>query len=128
MIDPGRSWSNRPVQIRRAVLWISTVGVAIFVALAVPVSQLRVISIIRECCCPDPDDCHCPDHKPDPAGNATMHACHSTQHAVMSPQAPVFDPPVVAVAPVTTVVAVVIAPALTSPHTAPPPTRPDAPS
>ncbi|HEY0191881.1 MAG TPA: hypothetical protein VGC42_12255 [Kofleriaceae bacterium] len=114
--------------LRRAVLWISTIGVAFLVALAVPVSQLRVISIIRECCCPDPDDCHCPDHKADPAGQSTMRACHSTERAVMAPQLPVFDPPEVALAPVTTVVAVVLAPALPDPHVAPPPTRPDAPS
>lgn len=124
----GLSCSNRPVLIRRAVLWISTVGVAFLVALAVPVSQLRTLTIIRECCCPDPNDCHCPDHKADPGGHTTMRACHNTERAVIAPELPVFGPPEVAVRPVTPVIAVVITPALTSPHAAPPPTRPDAPS
>lgn len=114
--------------VRRAVLWISTVGVAFLVALAVPVSQLRTITVIRQCCCPDPSNCHCPDHKADPSGAASMRACHNTERAVISPQAPVFDPPAVAVAPVTLAVAVVIAPSLPAPHAAPPPTRPAAPS
>lgn len=113
---------------RRAILWISTVGVAFLLALAVPVSQLRTISILRECCCPDPDDCHCPDHQPDAGDHAAMRMCHSTQHVAVSPELPVFDPPEVAATPVTTVVAVVIAPGLASPHAAPAPTRLDAPS
>jgi hypothetical protein len=116
------------VLLHRAVAWISTVGVAIIVALAVPVSQLRTIEVIKTCCCPDPANCHCPDHKPDSSSQPMMRACHNTEREIIAPQLPAFDPPRVAILAVPAVVAVVTAPALPVPHPAPPPIRPAAPS
>jgi hypothetical protein len=116
------------VFIRRAAAWVSTVLVALAVALAVPVSQLRTISIIKSCCCPDPAHCHCPDHKPDPSSQPSMRACHNTERAVVAPQLPAFSAPVVevAVAPVLSIGT--LHHASPAPHAAPPPARPDAPS
>jgi hypothetical protein len=101
--------------------------VAIVVALAVPVSQLRVISIIRTCCCPVASDCHCPGSKA-PSGHPSMQACHNSEHVAVAPQLPSFDAPVVAIAAVPAIAIRVTAPALSVPHAAPPPIRPDAPS
>jgi hypothetical protein len=115
-------------RLRRAATWISTAMVAIVVALAVPVSQLRTISIIKACCCPDPDDCHCPDHKSDQSPQPTMRACHNTERAVVAPQLPAFQAPVIAQAPVPALVAVALDRSIPAPHQAPPPPRPDAPS
>jgi len=72
--------------------------VAIACALAVPVSQLRTISVVTQCCCPDPADCHCPDHKPDQSTNSSMRACHRSTHVLVAPSAPSFTPTEVAIA------------------------------
>lgn len=114
--------------VRRAVARISTVVVAILVALAVPVSQLRTVSIVKTCCCPDPSNCHCPDHKADSPQQSSMRACHNSEHAIVAPELPVFPAPVIAIAQAPAVVVAVVAPMLAAPHAAPPPTRPDAPS
>ena len=71
--------------------------VAVVVALAVPISQLRTVAVIKSCCCPDPTNCHCPDHKTDPSQHPEMRACHNTQHTVVAPQAPAFAAPDLAV-------------------------------
>ncbi|HSS01345.1 MAG TPA: hypothetical protein VLM79_30005 [Kofleriaceae bacterium] len=120
--------SNPFVHIRRATAWVSTVVVAIIVALAVPVSQLRTMSVVKTCCCPDPTHCHCPDHKADSSSQPSMRACHNTERVLVSPELPAFRAPVIAVA--AAPVAAVRAPAhaIPAPHPAPPPTRPDAPS
>lgn len=114
--------------VRRAVAWLTTLVVAVVVALAVPVAQLRTVSIIKTCCCPDPDRCHCPDHTPDTSTQPSMRACHNSERAIVAPELPAFHAPAVAI--VATPVRVVIAraPAIVAPHPAPPPTRPDAPS
>lgn len=114
--------------LRRAAAWISTVVVAVIVALAVPVSQLRTISIIKTCCCPDPAHCHCPDHKADPSSLPSMRACHSSERAIIAPQLPVFSAPAIASAVTPAVALVAIDHAIPAPHPAPPPIRPDAPS
>jgi hypothetical protein len=116
------------VTLRRATTWISTAMVAIIVAFAVPVSQLRVVSFIKSCCCPDPSDCHCPDNQGDTSSQPTMRPCHNSERAVVAPQLPAFDPPVIAIAEVPAVVVREILPPLPVPHSAPPPIRPDAPS
>jgi hypothetical protein len=116
------------VLVRRAATWISTAAVAIVVALAVPVSQLRTIAIIKNCCCPDPAHCHCPDHKTDAQDQPSMRACHNVERAVIAPQLPAFSPPVATAVVIAAVTARVAAPAIPAPHPAPPPTRPDAPS
>jgi hypothetical protein len=102
--------------------------VAIVVALAVPVSQLRTISIIKTCCCPDPAHCHCPDHQAGPSSQPSIRACHKTERAVVAPEAPAFRAPAVAVALVPVIAILVPEHAIPAPHPAPPPTRPDAPS
>lgn len=107
---------------------LSTIVVAIVVALAVPVSQLRAISIVKACCCPDPANCHCPDHEKDSPSQPSMRACHNTEHAVMAPQLPAFTAPLVAVAAAPVIAIVATASPIPDPHPAPPPNRPDAPS
>lgn len=72
--------------------------IALAVALTVPTSQLRTVSVVVTCCCPDPAKCHCPDHKPDHNGVPAMRACHKSSHESISPQLPSFSPPQVAVA------------------------------
>lgn len=123
--------SNRAVFIRRAAAWISTVVVAIVVALAVPVSQLRTVSIVKTCCCPDPAHCHCPDHpdlKTDSSSQPSIRACHNTERMIVAPELPGFRTPVVAVAAVPAAWVVALAHVMAVPHPAPPTTRPDAPS
>jgi hypothetical protein len=102
--------------------------VAIAVALALPVSQLRAASLASACCCPDPARCQCPDHQADPSSPPALRACHDTDPVIAAPGLPAFSPPAVAavVAPVAAIVA--IDHALAAPHPAPPPRRPDAPS
>ena len=116
------------VLVRRAIAWISTAMVAIAVAIVVPVSQLHTVSIVKSCCCPDPSNCHCPDHKPDGSTQPSLRACHNTERVMVAPEAPVFAPPAAAPAPAPAIAAAVIDPAIPAPHRAPPPQRPDAPS
>jgi hypothetical protein len=116
------------VTVRRAAARISTVVVAILVGLAVPVSQLRTITVIKSCCCPDPSNCHCPDHKADSTPQSSMRACHSTERAIVAPQLPAFRAPGVAITPAPAPVAIAVAAPIPAPHPAPPPPRPDAPS
>jgi hypothetical protein len=107
---------------------LSTVVVAILVALAVPVSQFRSVSVIKACCCPDPDNCHCPDHEKASPSQPTIRACHNTEHAVIAPQLPAFTAPVVGAVAAPVVAVLAVDPSIAAPHPAPPPTRPDAPS
>jgi len=116
------------VFIRRAAAWISTIVVAVVVALAVPVSQLRTISVVKTCCCPDPSHCHCPDHQADPSSEPSIRECHRTEQMAVAPELPAFHVPVVAVAVVPAVAILAIDHVIPAPHLAPPPTRPDAPS
>lgn len=126
-IRPLGVW-NCAVLMRRTVVWLTTIGVAILVALAVPVSQLRTVSVIQACCCPEPTNCHCPDHKDSGSPAPAMSACHKTERTVVSPQAPVFDPPHVVATEIHVIAVACIAPGLSSPHFAPAPRRPAAPS
>ena len=112
--------------IRRAAARGSTSVVAIIVALAVPVSQLRTITIIKSCCCPDPSNCHCPDHKADPSQQPSMRACHNSERAIVAPELPAFRPPSIAVAQAPAIAAAPPVPPIAAPHPAPTPTRPDA--
>ncbi len=86
------------MRIRRVAVAVAAYVAAIVVALAVPVSELRTISITATCCCPDSTKCHCPDHKADPGGQSSMRACHRTRHEAVAPQLPSFSPPEVALA------------------------------
>jgi hypothetical protein len=84
--------------------------------------------IAKVCCCPDPTNCHCPDHKTDPSPESSMRACHNSQQVMVAPAAPAFRAPAIAAAPVLTAIAVAIVHPIPAPHPAPPPARPDAPS
>jgi hypothetical protein len=114
--------------VHRAVTAISTVVVAIVLALTVPVSQLRTVSIVKSCCCPDPERCHCPDHDPGKSTQPSMRACHQTSHAIVAPHLPAFTPPAVAIAAAPARVIALVTYSISDPHGAPPPARPDAPS
>jgi hypothetical protein len=116
------------VRLRRYATAAATILVAIVCALAVPVTQLRTMSRITTCCCPDPSHCHCPDHEPDQPGTPSMRSCHRTSHDFVAPVLPAFtEPPAIALAPAERAVTLVAA-ALPAPHAAPIPARPDAPS
>jgi hypothetical protein len=107
------------VILRRAWSAAATLAVALAVALAVPVAQLRLDRIVIDCCCPDPSNCHCPDHKPDHSSQPAMRACHRTQHQLVSPQAPAFVAAQVAIeAPPLRVAPLAIAPP-EAPHASP---------
>ena len=118
------------VRIRRIACAAVTFVVAIVVALAMPISQLRTVETVAErCCCPDPAHCHCPQSQSkDPSKVPQLRNCHRATHDVVAPQLPSFSPPVVAfVQPAVRVVELaVITPA--APHPAPAARRPDAPS
>ena len=116
------------VKARLLIRAATTMVVAMLVGLAVPISQLRMVDVVKECCCPDPDNCHCPKQKSDPAEQPSMKACHTTQHAVLSPEAPGFVAPQLAAASPARVAAAPLALPLAAPHAAPAPRRPDAPS
>ena len=84
--------------LRRAVTRATTLVVAVVVALAVPVTQLRTVSVTTSCCCPDPSNCHCPDHKVDHSNLPSIRVCHKSSHESVSPQLPSFTPAVIAIA------------------------------
>jgi hypothetical protein len=69
--------------------------IAVIVMFALPVSQLRTISITVECCCPDPTKCHCPDHDEDSGQQPSIKACHKSSQAFEAPAVPPFMPAVV---------------------------------
>lgn len=122
---------NARVLVRRAATWLSTVLVAILVALAVPVSQWRMVSVVKECCCPDPEKCHCPHPnpaKPDEGSQSTLRACHTTEQVVVTPQLPAFRAVSVALVATPPHAVALVEHAVPPPHPAPPPSRPDAPS
>lgn len=125
---PRGQCSNSSVPVRRIAARVATILVAITVALAMPVSQFRTVLIVKSCCCPDPTNCHCPDHKTDPASQPTMRACHNSQQTIVAPQLPAFAAPAVAIADMPGAVVTAPAHAIPAPHPAPPPLRPDAPS
>lgn len=117
------------MKIRRIASAAVTTVVAIVVAFAMPVSQLRTVETVSaKCCCPDPADCHCPLQSPDSDGAPQLQRCHRVSHDLVAPQLPAFSPPEVAIAqPELAVVAqLVLEPA--APHPAPASRRPDAPS
>lgn len=106
----------------------ATYVVALVVALAVPISQLRTISIVTTCCCPDPAKCHCPDHKADHSKVPSIRACHKSSHEIVAPQLPSFTNAQVAIAIPTPRVAPAIVAVPRNPHEAPVPDEPYGPS
>lgn len=116
------------MRLRRYATAAATILVAIVCAFTVPVAQLRTMSRITTCCCPDPSHCHCPDHQGDSSTTPSMRACHRTSHDFVAPVLPGFtDAPVVALVVPERAVTLVATP-LPAPHAAPIPARPDAPS
>lgn len=116
------------MRLRRYATAAATILVAIVCALTVPVGQLRTMSRITTCCCPDPSHCHCPDHKADHSGKQQMRACHRSSHDFVAPVLPDFtQPSLIALAPPERASALVAVP-LRAPHAAPAAARPDAPS
>jgi len=116
------------VTVRRAATAFATAIVAIVVAFAVPVSQLRTVSTEHHCCCPDPDHCHCPVQKPCHGGESSMRTCHDWSTKTVAPQLPGFTAP--AIVEIAAASATFVLPTLlpSVPHAAPAPARPDAPS
>ena len=104
------------MKLRAATSAIATFVVAIVVALAVPISQLRTVSTTVTCCCPDPSHCHCPHEKPGSSQCPSMKTCHQERHDAVSPQLPSFTPPEVAIvlAPPRTAPAPFVAPGVPS--------------
>ena len=113
---------------RQAVTAASTIIVAMLLAFSVPVSQLRTVSTLSECCCLEPDHCMCPDHQADGTPQPSMRACHKKTIELVSPVLPAFVPPVAALALAPQRAAVDALFALPAPHAAPTPRRLDAPS
>jgi hypothetical protein len=102
--------------------------VCVIVMLAVPISQLQLVSQRIECCCPDPNNCHCPDHGKQGPEQDTIKSCHKSSTTLASAEAPVASEPVevLLAAPalhVTTAHFIV-----TQPHVPPSPERPRGPS
>jgi hypothetical protein len=116
------------VSLRRLVTAAATCVVAVVLAICVPVSQLHMVATKTECCCPDPDHCKCPDHKPDKSNQPSMRACHKTSQQFVAPVLPAFVAHEVAVAIVREPIAIEPAFTHSAPHPAPAPRRPDAPS
>jgi len=102
--------------------------VALVLALTIPVSQLRTACVEQSCCCPDPAKCHCPDHDDSKPTQPQLRACHQTQHITVAPTLPAFAAPVIAAIPAPAVLVVAAIHPTRSPHAAPSPARPDAPS
>jgi hypothetical protein len=98
------------------------------VALALPVSQVPTVSVIHSCCCPDPDQCHCPEHEPVAPPGPELRACHRTVQLLVGPQAPAFAAPAIAMIEAPARRAIEPIHVVTAPHAPPPPDRPDAPS
>ena len=116
------------MNVRRLASAAATILVAMVCALTVPTAQLRTFARVTTCCCPDPDHCHCPDHKPSPDGQSTMGACHRLSTDFVAPVLPAFTPPgAVAIVRAERAIALVSSP-LRTPHPAPALRRPDAPS
>jgi hypothetical protein len=103
---------------------------AIVVALGVPVSQLQMSTSYVTCCCPDPANCHCPDHKPDHSKSSEpkMRACHRVHHDLVSPEAPTVAATASAIADAPMRPAPGVVFPLYAPHAPPAPADPDGPS
>jgi len=86
------------------------------------------VTVIIECCCPDPDHCQCPDHGPDDNPHSTLEPCHRTVNTIESPGTQSFAPIVTATELVPTRALVAVHHTHATPHEPPTPERPSAPS
>ena len=101
---------------------------AILLALGVPFATLHTEHVRVTCCCPDPDHCVCPDHKPDKSGQPRMQTCHRQVVDGIATQIAAFEPPEPLALPMPAPYVHAIAHVLPTPHASPLPRRPDAPS
>jgi hypothetical protein len=102
--------------------------VAVTVMLAVPISQLRMVTVRTACCCPDPDNCHCPDHGKHTPGKTSIKACHKNSEITTSAAAPELIPPLRVAIEMPPLRVAEIAIPLGQPHEPPSPERPSGPS
>lgn len=102
--------------------------VGVFVMLAIPVAQLRLVAIQVECCCPDQDHCKCPDHGKQLPTHPTMQACHKKGEMFVSADAPAFAAPAAVALDTPSVRVAFVEHSLHEPHDAPTPARPPRPS
>jgi hypothetical protein len=102
--------------------------ILILCMLAVPTAQLRTVARITTCCCPDENHCHCPKPPSGSPDQPSARTCHKQSHDFVAPLAPAFvTPELVAVSAPVRAMTLASAP-LRTPHAAPAPRRPDAPS
>lgn len=106
---------------------LASIALAVLVAVALPLGNLRTERVEIHCCCPSIERCKCPDHDTPPAA-PTMQACHRTLDTFSTPAIAAFVPPHRAATTVAQVVTVVAHAPLPIPHAPPTPRRPDAPS
>lgn len=110
-----------------SVARLASIALAVVVAIALPLGNLRTQRVELHCCCPSVEQCKCPDHDTPPAA-PTLGACHRTLDTFATPAIAAFVPPVRAMTTVVQRMTVVAHAALPLPHAPPPPRRPDAPS
>jgi hypothetical protein len=123
-------WNHHHVDSARRIcrnVSVRLLIIAIAVAIAMPVSTLRTMTVVTSCCCPDPSHCHCPDHKKSNSKAPTIRACHKTAYEYVTPELAAFEPTEIAIAAPERPEAITVFPTST-PHEAPAPARPDAPS
>jgi hypothetical protein len=119
----GRSWLNH-----RVVRGLYTIMVCVIVMLAVPVSQLRLVSTRVECCCPDQKNCHCPDHDTDAPSQTSIKACHKSSSIVATADAPAVAVSALDVLDAPTLRSTSVEFSVSQPHEPPSPSRPPGPS
>jgi hypothetical protein len=115
---------------RRTFALSTLFQIAVVLALlaALPVSQLRLLSYIVDCCCPDPDHCSCPDHPSAQGTHSKMVPCHKTVDTLESAGTPSFTPGFVITELVPARALVSIHHTYATPHEPPSLERPSAPS
>lgn len=121
-------WNRARTTLARPLAALAKLAVAVALVAALPVSQLHLISLIVECCCPDPDHCQCPEHKPGDGAQPSLEPCHRTVNTLESPVAPSFAPIITVAEHVPVRALVAIHHIHATPHEPPSPERPSAPS
>jgi hypothetical protein len=125
---PPPIWRNARVLVHRATAAAMTWFVALALALAVPVSQLRTVTIVQTCCCPDPARCHCPDHEQDSGRQPTLKACHQERDVFVSASVVEFTLPTIPLRAPSRTATLLPPNTISSPHAEPALERPAAPS
>ena len=100
----------------------------VIVMIAVPVSQLRTVSVRVEGCCPDPSKCHCPEEGQGVPGQVSIKACHKSSEFLTGASLPEFQPAPLASLPEPSRRIAFVQLPLPAPHAPPCPARPPAPS